>query len=157
MINYTAPKIIVAEDDALSQQVIATLLNFIQLDADFVWDGKQLIEKLNERHYDILFLDLNMPEVDGLTAAKLIRNGETIFDHSDMHIVALTSELLYYAVPACRECGINNFIQKPLTISKLRAALNSSGLFSINTRGAPENELQTDDLIVLNQSYIKAI
>ncbi|SCU89544.1 LAFA_0E18932g1_1 [Lachancea sp. 'fantastica'] len=118
-------KILVAEDNNVNQEVIRRMLNLEGLnDVDLACDGQDAIEKVqaqNEagRHYDLIFMDVQMPRVDGLSATRKIR-GDLNYNHP---IVALTAYADDKNIEECLEAGMNGFLSKPIKRPKIKSIL----------------------------------
>ncbi|CEP63878.1 histidine kinase LALA0_S09e04522g [Lachancea lanzarotensis] len=118
-------KILVAEDNNVNQEVIRRMLNLEGLnDVDLACDGQDAIEKVeaqNEagRHYDLIFMDVQMPRVDGLSATRTIR-GKLNYSHP---IVALTAYADDKNIEECLDAGMNGFLSKPIKRPKIKSIL----------------------------------
>ncbi len=89
----------------------------------YVNDGAAAVLKARERPYDVVMMDLQMPELDGRSAAAQIRLLELAHQP---RIVAMTANAYTEEWAACREAGMDDFVTKPMTISMLREALERS-------------------------------
>ena len=98
------------EDIALNQLLMKTILNEFGFKHDVAANGKIAIEKLQNAQFDIVLMDLQMPEMDGFSATKHIRN----IMKSDIPIIALTADVTTVDVEKCRAAGMNDYIAKPL-------------------------------------------
>ncbi|MDF1517955.1 MAG: response regulator, partial [Lutibacter sp.] len=103
-------KILVVEDIALNQLLMKTLLNDFGFLHDFASNGKLAIEKLQNNDYDIILMDLQMPEMDGFEATDYIRN----MMKSDIPIIALTANVTTADLEKCKSVGMNDYISKPV-------------------------------------------
>ncbi len=103
-------KVLVVEDIALNQLLLKTLLDDFGFDRDIASNGKVAIEKLQKKSYDIILMDLQMPEMNGFEATAYIRN--TL--HSNIPIIALTADVTTMDVDKCRAIGMNDYIAKPV-------------------------------------------
>ncbi|MBC2606256.1 response regulator [Pelagicoccus albus] len=115
--------VLVAEDDMLNQRVVTALLKRIGANATCVEDGKQAIEALRTSQYDVVLMDLSMPVLDGLSAAREIRRIESI---KDTPIIALTAHSYSKCEESCAEAGMNGFLTKPARADKLFEAIARS-------------------------------
>jgi PAS domain S-box-containing protein len=114
-------RILVAEDDALNQQVLRRMLERLGYRPDLAGNGQEVLVALERQPYDLVFMDIQMPEMDGLQATARIReNGRA---DRQPHIIALTA----YAGPEDRnrflEVGVDGYISKPVTPEELVSAL----------------------------------
>jgi CheY-like chemotaxis protein len=129
-------KILVAEDNRINQQVILRLLKKIGYEADLVNNGKEAVERLRIQEYNLVLMDLEMPEMDGLTATQLI-NQEWPQNTQDIYrirpwIVALTAYATEEDRERCREAGMNGYLTKPIRLPELERTLTQCGLLFLN-------------------------
>ena len=103
-------KILVVEDMELNQLLMKTLLDDFGFECDLAANGKIAIEKMNEKNYDIILMDLQMPEMNGFEATEYIR--QTM--KSDIPIIALTADVTTVDVAKCKAVGMNDYISKPV-------------------------------------------
>ncbi|MDI6047889.1 response regulator [Flavobacterium yafengii] len=103
-------KVLVVEDIALNQLLMKTLLDDFGFELDIAENGKIAIEKLQEKDYDIILMDLQMPEMNGFEATKYIRNTM----HSTIPIIALTADVTTVDLDKCKAVGMNDYIAKPV-------------------------------------------
>jgi len=103
-------KVLVVEDIALNQLLMKTLLDDFGFDRDIAGNGKIAIEKLRVKTYDIILMDLQMPEMNGFEATSYIRNEM----HSKIPIIALTADVTTVDLEKCTEVGMNDYIAKPV-------------------------------------------
>jgi PAS domain S-box-containing protein len=103
-------KVLVVEDIALNQLLMKTLLDDFGFDRDIASNGKIAIEKLERKSYDIILMDLQMPEMNGFEATEYIR--KTM--HSKVPIIALTADVTTVDLAKCKAVGMNDYIAKPV-------------------------------------------
>jgi two-component system CheB/CheR fusion protein len=103
-------RILVVEDVSLNQMLIKMILNDFGFEQDIVSNGKLAIEKMQTNTYDIILMDLQMPEMNGFEATAYIRN--TL--KSQIPIIALTADVTTVDVAKCQELGMNSYISKPI-------------------------------------------
>ncbi len=103
-------KILVVEDMTLNQLLMKTLLDDFGFESDITSNGKLAIEKLATKKYDLILMDLQMPEMNGFEATDYIRN--TL--KSTIPIVALTADVTTVDVAKCKAVGMNDYIAKPV-------------------------------------------
>ncbi|MDA0348174.1 MAG: response regulator [Verrucomicrobia bacterium] len=115
-------KILLAEDNALNQQVISKLLSRLGYNAVLVENGQEAIDALKRWKFDLVFMDLMMPVLDGISATKEIR--ETIPPAKQPIIVALTANSSEDDINNCLAIGMNDFITKPVELDVLEKTLN---------------------------------
>lgn len=115
-------RILVAEDNKVNQMVAQRLLSRLGYHADMANNGLEAVAAVQKQLYDLIFMDMQMPEMDGLTATKLIRelirekcNGST----HQLQIVAMTANALPEDHQACLNAGMDNYISKPIDIQEI--------------------------------------
>lgn len=108
--EITIMKVLVAEDVALNQLLIKSILNDFGFELEVVANGKIAIEKLQTNTYDIILMDLNMPEMNGFETTEYIRNTMK----SKIPIIALTADVTITDLAKCKESGMDDYISKPI-------------------------------------------
>jgi len=103
-------KVLVVEDIALNQLLMKTLLDDFGFELDIADNGKIAIEKLTNESYDIILMDLHMPEMNGFEATEYIRKKL----NSQIPIIALTADVTTADLQKCKALGMNDYISKPL-------------------------------------------
>jgi PAS domain S-box-containing protein len=103
-------KVLVVEDIALNQLLMKTLLDDFGFERDIAANGKIAIEKLQAKDYDVILMDLQMPEMNGFEATEYIRNTM----HSKIPIIALTADVTTVDLAKCKAVGMNDYIAKPV-------------------------------------------
>lgn len=107
--------ILVAEDDAINQQLAIRLLSKLGYTADIASNGKEALDMVSERNYDIILMDVLMPEMDGFEATKMIR---LCLDVQPI-IIAVTASAMSGDKDKCLEVGMDDYICKPIIIEEL--------------------------------------
>jgi signal transduction histidine kinase/ActR/RegA family two-component response regulator len=115
-------RILLAEDSALIRRVARFQLQDLEYEFDIVENGEQAVAAVASGDYQLVLMDLRMPVMDGLTAARAIRGAEGATG-GHIIIVALTANVLESDREACREAGMDDFLTKPLQLDGLRAVL----------------------------------
>ncbi len=115
------PKILLAEDNAVNSKLFCRLLQTRNLECDVATDGAEVLKACREKKYDIIFMDCQMPEIDGLEATRRIRSSET-GEHRTA-IVALTACSLQGDVEKCLAAGMDDYLAKPLDVKSLFATI----------------------------------
>jgi len=103
-------KVLVVEDMALNQLLMKTLLDDFGFECDIAANGKLAIERLQAQSYDIILMDLQMPEMNGFEATEYIR--KTM--NAKIPIIALTADVTTVDLEKCKAVGMNDYIAKPL-------------------------------------------
>jgi CheY-like chemotaxis protein len=117
--------ILVAEDNKVNQIVTVRMLQKMGYQVDLACDGASAISRVEANSYDIVLMDVNMPGVDGLEAARRIRLMPTA--QSSVPIVALTASATIEDKAQCLAAGMNDYLSKPIEMQALRRALDRWG------------------------------
>lgn len=110
-------RILVAEDNGTNRMIITKILESARHSVDVVEDGEQALDKLEGQRYDLAILDMQMPVMGGLDAAKIYRVTEQQQPH--MPIIVLTANATVEAQRECEEAGIDAFLTKPIDAASL--------------------------------------
>ena len=113
-------KILLAEDNAVNQKLALRLLANMGYIPDVVGDGLQAIAALDGSDHDVVLMDVQMPELDGLEATRRIR---AKWPSRPLHIVAMTANAMAGDRDACLNAGMNDYVSKPVRPAELAAAL----------------------------------
>jgi PAS domain S-box-containing protein len=146
-------KVLVVEDMALNQLLMKTLLDDFGFERDIADNGRIAVEKLQLNSYDIILMDLHMPEMNGFEATEYIRNQL----HSKIPIIALTADVTTVDLEKCRAVGMNDYIAKPvderLLYSKIVGLVKKPQPIVEETNNEPEptHKLRYTDLEYLIQ------
>lgn len=110
-------RILVAEDNPVNQKVALGILGKLGYRADVAGNGAEAVEAVKRQHYDIIFMDLHMPVMDGIMATRAI---DAHFEVQDRpYIVALTAAALQEEKQLCQEAGMNAYLSKPIVLDEL--------------------------------------
>jgi len=113
-------QILLAEDDVVSQKIVVLLLKRLGYSIDIANNGLEVLERLSRKHYQIIFMDVQMPEMDGLTTTKKIRQEM----QNQPWIVALTANAFSEDRQLCLDAGMNEFMTKPIQFESVIHILN---------------------------------
>jgi CheY-like chemotaxis protein len=114
-------RILLAEDNTMNQKVALRLLERLGYRADVATNGLEAIEALERQPYDVVLMDVQMPELDGLDATRRIC--ERWSAETRPHIIAMTANALPEDREACFAAGMNDYVAKPIRAEELAAAL----------------------------------
>src|SRR5262245_7276302 len=115
-------RILLAEDDLVSQHVTLGLLAHLGHKAEVAFNGKEVLEALASHPYDVVLMDIRMPEIDGLETARRIRE----LPVRQPRILALTAQAMSGARERCLAAGMDGFIGKPVKLAQLAEALEAA-------------------------------
>ncbi len=136
-------RILVAEDHLLSQKVIRGMLGKLGLDADVVGNGLEALAAVQEKQYDLILMDCEMPEMDGFEATRRIREQERRQGKKPVPVIALTAHILREHRERSLAAGMNAHVAKPVELGNL-AEVIVSFTRSSTTPGADDNAPATD-------------
>ena len=121
-------RVLLAEDNAVNQKVALAWLQKLGCSADAVGNGIEVLEALQRIPYTLIFMDCQMPEMDGFEATRLIRKreldtGQACPWKSPVYIIALTASVMQGDRETCLAVGMNDYVSKPMHLGELQAAL----------------------------------
>jgi len=117
-------QVLLAEDNRINQLVAVGMLKNLGALVDVVGDGNAVISALSSADYDLLFMDVQMPELDGLEATRRIRASESRAGRPRLPIIAMTAHALKGDRELCLAAGMDDYIAKPLEIEELASILH---------------------------------
>jgi PAS domain S-box-containing protein len=129
--TFHAEHVLLAEDNAVNQKVALLILAKLGYRADLAANGLEVLDAVERQSYDVILMDVQMPEMDGLEAARLIRTGAADSAHRP-YIIALTANAMQGDRELCMEAGMDDYITKPIKLDELDAALNRARAASRN-------------------------
>lgn len=143
--DWSGKRLLLAEDNATNQEVTRAMLRGLGLTLDVAVNGRAALDAWASRHYDLILMDCQMPEMDGFEATRSIRQREReAGDGAHVAIVAITASVLPDERRACLECGMDDVLTKPfrrmelIDLLKSRLPMPDSGL---STRANPQQQV----------------
>jgi len=118
-------KVLLAEDNIVNQKVAQYILEKLGCDADLAVNGKEAVHLLSGKDYDVILMDIQMPEIDGLEATQLIRSDPEM---QQPYIIAMTANVMEDDRLQCIEAGMDDFIPKPVRIDDVSRAMERAHL-----------------------------
>jgi CheY-like chemotaxis protein len=116
-------QVLLAEDNTVNQVVTRKMLGRLGLKADIAVNGLEVLEALAKRHYDVVLMDVQMPEMDGLEATRAIRRKWP--SARQPSIIAMTASAMEGDREKCLEAGMDDYISKPIRLESLKTALEN--------------------------------
>jgi signal transduction histidine kinase/DNA-binding response OmpR family regulator len=110
-------RVLVAEDNAVNQKVISLMLEKLGVRPDVVANGREAVEMIKLLPYDLVFMDLQMPEMNGFEACEEVRN--RLNGHSRVPIIAMTAQATVDCKSRCEASGMDGFVAKPVVFEEL--------------------------------------
>jgi len=114
--------ILIAEDNLINQKLITKIITRLGYQPQVAINGAQVLEIIGKETFDIILMDVQMPELDGLETTRIIRKTET----RQPYIIAMTASAMAEDRAACIDAGMNSFVSKPISIRDLVSALERS-------------------------------
>jgi PAS domain S-box-containing protein len=124
-VHRQGARILVAEDNVVNQDVALGILHKLGLRAEAVADGAEAVEVLRILPYDLVLMDVQMPEMDGLEATRIIRDPQSPVLNHQVPIIAMTAHAMTGDRNRCLESGMNDYVSKPVSPQALAEALNA--------------------------------
>jgi CheY-like chemotaxis protein/HPt (histidine-containing phosphotransfer) domain-containing protein len=115
-------RILVAEDNAINQQVALSFLERLGYRADVAANGLEVLSSLRRQPYDVVLMDVHMPEMDGLEATRRVR--QEFAAEAQPRIIAMTADAMREDREACLAAGMEDYVSKPVQVGELVAALS---------------------------------
>ena len=129
-------KILLVEDNVIDMQFATSTLDSLGYPVDTAGNGVQAVEAVRRQRYDVILMDVRMPEMDGIEATKTIRRLSP--PDAQPYIIALTATVMREDWQCCVDAGMNAFVPKPYTPTELTEALEAA------LSNAPRIEAQRD-------------
>jgi CheY-like chemotaxis protein len=118
-------RVLVVEDNPVNQEVVAAMLQKLGYEAQLACSGKEALEVLAGNRYDVVLMDCQMPDLDGYETTRRLREWETLEGRERLPVIALTANALSGEAEKCLAAGMDHYLTKPVSIERLRAALQS--------------------------------
>jgi signal transduction histidine kinase/CheY-like chemotaxis protein len=112
-------RILVAEDNPMNQKIVMKMLTRLGYQPDIAANGKEVLEEVSNQRYDLVFMDVQMPELDGLEATRMIR----LCLEVQPVIIAMTANAMQGDRDSCLQAGMDDYISKPIDLDDLLGQL----------------------------------
>ena len=133
-------RILLAEDNITNQQVALGILKKFGLNADIVANGAEALTALEKLAYDLVLMDVQMPEMDGFEASRRIRDPQSAVLNHNVPIIAMTANALQGDRERCLRAGMNDYVSKPINPQVLIETLERWGSSEIMQPESGENQ-----------------
>jgi CheY-like chemotaxis protein len=130
-------KILLADDNMTNQKLAVRILNKLGYEPEIATNGVEVLEKVSQQTYEVILMDVQMPEMDGLEATRRLRLS---YPGSGLVIIAMTANAMQGDKEECLSAGMNDYLSKPL---KLEALVNLLEKTSLHVQASCPRELKT--------------
>ncbi len=125
-------RILLAEDNQVNQKLAVLLLMRLGYAVDLAENGQEVLDAMQQHTYDVILMDVQMPEMDGLEATRRLR--ATLPPNRQPHIIAMTANAMQGDRELCINAGMDDYISKPVEVTALVAALEHTQTYAPGTR-----------------------
>jgi len=146
-------RILLAEDNLTNQKVAVAILAKLGYRVDLAANGLEAMQAVNRQKYDVVLMDVQMPEMDGIEATQFIRSDSAI-SHQPGRIIALTANALEGDRERLIDSGMDDYVSKPIAVENLKEALRKSYEFLFGVQGRSELPVPLEKAINLDQFEI---
>jgi two-component system, sensor histidine kinase len=119
-LDQRLPKVLVVDDNVVNLVIMRKFLTKMGIEAEVVSNGREAIALVKDHHFDVIFMDIQMPEMDGLTATRCIRAMDLAVQP---FIIALTANAFETDRERSLQAGMNEFLSKPFLFEEIKAKL----------------------------------
>jgi CheY-like chemotaxis protein len=120
--------LLLVEDNAINQALAKALLQRMGHAVVAVNNGQEAVDLLAQRRFDAVFMDCQMPVMDGFEATRVIRAGAAGVLQPRVHIVAMTANAMVGDRERCMACGMNDYVAKPINVALLKSVVAAIGV-----------------------------
>jgi CheY-like chemotaxis protein len=145
-------RILLAEDNATNQKLTLTVLGRLGYRADVAANGLEVLQALSRQVYDVVLMDIQMPEMDGLEATRRLRRD--LPQAQQPHVIAMTANAMQGDREMCLAAGTDDYVSKPIRIGELVGVLKAS--HPLNGASAPAAEAPPEPA-VLDQAALEGL
>ena len=134
--RHRGARILIVENDVYGQEILAEYVHIAGLAADLAGDGVEALERAARAHYDLILMDVQMPVMDGVEAARTIRAAEVALGGPRIPILALTANALVHQVESYLAAGMDGHVSKPIELTRLYDAIETALASAATARAA---------------------
>lgn len=153
-------KILLAEDNIVNQEVMYEQMEMLGYNIEIVENGLRALDAIKQDFYNLVFMDLHMPGMNGFSATEAIRAHEQELNLKATPIIALTADITPGVRAHCESAGMNSYLTKPFSLDELENTLNTwlGKTASIESQTeASDSQMAADSLDILNMSVINQL
>ncbi|MEJ1223175.1 response regulator [Sediminicola sp. 1XM1-17] len=118
-VDLDGASVLIVDDNKINVIVLKKALETLGIKAQWVSDGEQAVAEIQKKEYDLVFMDIHMPVMDGLEATKIIRK-----NNKDLAIIGFSADVTRETIETALEVGMNDYFTKPIAMDKLRQHLS---------------------------------
>jgi signal transduction histidine kinase/CheY-like chemotaxis protein len=137
-------RVLLVEDNAVNRTVASRMLKHLGCQVDMAVDGNEALDAVARTAYDLVFMDCQMPELDGFEVTRMIRTNEAKLGNRHLLIVALTAHAMESDRQACQAAGMDDYLSKPFTLEQVQEVLVRWTPSPAGTDPVPEREVGED-------------
>jgi PAS domain S-box-containing protein len=145
-------KILLAEDNFINQKVALRIMSEAGYKADAVMNGFQAVKAVEENRYDVILMDVQMPEMDGMTATRKIRDLKS--ENRNVPIIAITAHALMGDKEKCLEAGMDDYLSKPIRSQVLIQKIDKWLNVQVNTKKAEDKSISLNKDVVFDFAHL---
>ncbi|MBF0203746.1 MAG: response regulator [Desulfamplus sp.] len=138
--RLTNVRTLLAEDNIMNQKVALAILGKYGISVDIANNGKEAIEAVSRKYYDLILMDMQMPELDGIEATEIIRNCDIGILNTNVPIIAMTANASQEDRRKCFEAGMNGYISKPVDPDQLLSLIMEQVMDKESRNDEPRKE-----------------
>lgn len=118
--EFTAPEahILIVDDNEINRMIAVEMLEPLQMQIETAVDGQQALEMIQEKHYDLIFMDHFMPKMNGIEAVSALREMEDNY-YKEVPVIALTANTAKEQKEEYKKAGMNGYLSKPMDLDQL--------------------------------------
>ena len=117
-------RVLIADDDAMNRLVAVESLKYLECQPDAVSTGTEALDALEAQHFDLVLMDVHMPDLTGIEATLELRRREAASGRARMPVIALTASATAKDQQACMAAGMDGVLTKPFRIEQLKSVID---------------------------------
>lgn len=119
LIDLSGHKVLIVDDNKVNSMVLQKTMDNFGIDSHWVRDGREAVEAVAKNDYDLIFMDIHMPEMNGFEATKEIRK-----TNKEIIIIGFSADVTKETIQGARDVGMNDYLTKPISYDRLRQSLS---------------------------------